>query len=778
MDDLISQLHRCTSRGETQSVAKTAQDWINKQQDSHERYLMMRKLFLVSLQLARFLHSQEIQSLLCECTFHQLDDFEFTASLQVCASTKPSLALPIVERHLRQNISNIFTKSLKLDLTEQTKPLEKMWLDGLLAVHDLLLSSTKPGESSKLASIRNIADWTLDTSCECLYQAEKLRADGKTVHLGLVTYTFARLRNLQLSNGKLFLESVCEKLLQKNENSINSWIYESVFTNTSFGLQYTEALFEGFLPFVSNPLELKRFIGSTGSRINSIQHNGIRKILFQKNINSGKLIKILVAYLTQTMNRDDLRKLIEISLICIWTDNSEIATASYLVLAHRTRVLLQLGNSLWKDDEKDYLEPIFMPIICKIDRYMKRPEKEIMNLGILMLEESRKWMGEPENQILKDPEIEKLRDELRDDFLKKETNAEAKESKLCNVQQAKVMIEATALDSDDDLDFAAYQTPKEELLSNQLNQDLQSKHPPPSYLRECIEWLYGDNREKWISAFVGLERFYRIHDHCGLSTSEINLLRKLIFLQDKFSYPGFNELRLKYISELIVLYPEFAFKAADYIFSAEGTMTTRYELLECIHTAAISLATKTKVIEKPKTTKQQQQNLPVWRRIIDERVQAKTRYIGTRLTKEETFAINSTQNRLTPILDYFTFPLLRTNAGGLHLDLLGNDYPLLACCTVTVCSIMQLGPGSMSMPRVCNQLSSVVDSFATRQEPYLCLAALVARTTIAKVLPRDNYIQEYSSVFESWLMWASKLGDDPDSEESIFISYSTIYITG
>ncbi|CAJ0947724.1 unnamed protein product, partial [Mesorhabditis belari] len=147
---------------------------------------------------------------------------------------------------------------------------------------------------------------------------------------------------------------------------------------------------------------------------------------------------------------------------------------------------------------------------------------------------------------------------------------------------------------------------------------------------------------------------------------------------DKFSYPAFNELRLKYISELIVLYPEFAFKAADYIFSQEGTMTARYELLECIHTAAISLSTKTKVKEKP---------------------------------------------------------------------------------------IMQLGPGSMSMPRVCNQLSAVVDSFATRQEPCLCLAALVARTTIAKVLPRDNFIQEYSSVFESWLMWASKLGDDPDSEE-------------
>ncbi|CAJ0947716.1 unnamed protein product, partial [Mesorhabditis belari] len=56
----------------------------------------------------------------------------------------------------------------------------------------------------------------------------------------------------------------------------------------------------------------------------------------------------------------------------------------------------------------------------QIDRYMKRPEKEIMNLGILMLEESRKWMGEPENELLKDPEIEKLRDELRDDFLKKD----------------------------------------------------------------------------------------------------------------------------------------------------------------------------------------------------------------------------------------------------------------------------------------------------------------------------------------------------------------------
>lgn len=70
--------------------------------------------------------------------------------------------------------------------------------------------------------------------------------------------------------------------------------------------------------------------------------------------------------------------------------------------------------SSWRHCTTNYLEALFQKIAAGVDKYMKRPERSMVDLGILMAEESAKWTGYPVSKLHEiDVEIEKLRVELQ-----------------------------------------------------------------------------------------------------------------------------------------------------------------------------------------------------------------------------------------------------------------------------------------------------------------------------------------------------------------------------
>ncbi|MFH4976952.1 hypothetical protein AB6A40_003661, partial [Gnathostoma spinigerum] len=258
----------------------------------------------------------------------------------------------------------------------------------------------------------------------------------------------------------------------------------------------------------------------------------------------------------------------------------------------------------------------------------------------------------------------------------------------CNIK--KELPSPTAVDSDnelldsDDDDFPSYTIPKEELnvVKEPTEKDGEKKEKAPKYIRECLEGLQeGSNFSRFEACFFALNAMIRSR---AVAYDDIcdELLRKVIFLTDRFKTEKFQERRLEIMCSCLVMSPRLAPMAIDILYSRNCSMYHRYSILESLVGAARELSScqkknqdNPKIVEvkhdgKRGNTKDEGED---WRRIIDERLELKTKYFRTKNTSMPLTSIN----RFGDVAGVFFYPLSRIFVDRIHLDLLGTDYTLL-----------------------------------------------------------------------------------------------------
>lgn len=305
------------------------------------------------------------------------------------------------------------------------------------------------------------------------------------------------------------------------------------------------------------------------------------------------------------------------------------------------------------------------------------------------------------------------------------------------------------LDSDDDLE------------PYDMSEDtVESKFEAPYYIRDLMDMLgntqnEGEEYDKLRLALGVCEDIIRQQlprEHSSLGGQ---LLAILIHLQDKFSLPGFNELRRRGLIAVCVSQPVVS---AEYFttefYQTNYSVVQRLDMLRVISASAQELSSQPDASKETmpyQANQVESDSQAPWRQVVLERIEAKTRRFAT--TSSNRRDLMKFQNRFSPLAGSFFFPLAeKLDRCLVHLSLMDQDFVLLSSLVRTLTTILHcVGPVPVA-ERMARILIDIVWFLRLHREPSVREASLTA------------FIQSLLSVTSHQLMahHAFEIGDWKD----------------
>ena len=142
-------------------------------------------------------------------------------------------------------------------------------------------------------------------------------------------------------------------------------------------------------------------------------------------------------------------------------------------------------------------------------------------------------------------------------------------------------------------------------LVDEHNDDLEDLReiPKPLYLRECLKLLQcGENEEnadtKIETALQSLQQLVESSPP-DLSDVCVPIIKQLVYIENKFNLPNFNELRINSMIAIVVREPIASVEYLSVVLFDSGTIRTRTEILDVLSNAAEILCGSTE-LEKRK----------------------------------------------------------------------------------------------------------------------------------------------------------------------------------
>uniref|UniRef100_A0A0N5APS8 Telomere_reg-2 domain-containing protein n=1 Tax=Syphacia muris TaxID=451379 RepID=A0A0N5APS8_9BILA len=317
-------------------------------------------------------------------------------------------------------------------------------------------------------------------------------------------------------------------------------------------------------------------------------------------------------------------------------------------------------------------------------------------------------------------------------------------------------------DSDDD-EFPTYEIPDTEKNPTASKEGIDSQKclRPPHYIRDCMEDLNeSENYAKFEAAFGALNSLIRKR---AVAYDEIasELVRKLIFLTDRYKTDRFQERRLEMVTSCLVMSPQLVSVVVEIMFSRSCSMYGRYLILEAISKAASELSNSGYNEESIAEINKPKQNVAEksWQSLIMERVAAKTKYFGKKKPVNRL-----RKNFFANYASSFFYSLSALEQYREHLDLLHRDYSLLAKILLVMSNIIYCAENCPATPRMARVLSDYLLPLQGHAESMVRQAVLYGYCSICFSLSPAVLLQFFNDDLPGWFQYSSNLGDsDPSS---------------
>ncbi|VDM56690.1 unnamed protein product [Angiostrongylus costaricensis] len=460
-------------------------------------------------------------------------------------------------------------------------------------------------------------------------------------------------------------------------------------------------------------------------------------------------------------------------VVSVWADPAHVRYVAVEQQMHVTRVLLCLGRWINEVTAYDSVRNIFNSIFPGVEARLANPDKVICQSGMFVGEAFSVWMG---GERLKfdyeeDNWLAEMR-RIRDGVCLPPDNTEICEDVPATVEQddyvvppsSSYVLESQSADSDDGEDFPAYYVPDSEQNFEALpdGSEPDKTMPAPNYIRDCLKQL--DEKEKYEvfeAGFFALNAMIRRKAIGFVDIADI-LVKKLVFLEDKFSTKDFEVIRMQCVVSCLVMRPEIAPKLGDTVFSRNCTFFHRHLILKAFLTAAKELA---QFSMEPSTknfaevSKSQKEKVNDWRAIVEARIRSNTRRFTT-AKKPQVL----TPNKFAPVATLFFYPLLGTETGE-HLELKGRDSPFLARLLNCVSELLQLAVNTPSVVKMATSLADIIAPLRFHPEVFIRSAVLFAYFSITIAVPDEVFPDFFGNVLHEWIEWALFCAENVDASE-------------
>ncbi|XP_069503069.1 telomere length regulation protein TEL2 homolog isoform X2 [Ambystoma mexicanum] len=301
------------------------------------------------------------------------------------------------------------------------------------------------------------------------------------------------------------------------------------------------------------------------------------------------------------------------------------------------------------------------------------------------------------------------------------------------------------------------------------------KAKAPVYIRDCIEALVSsEDVEKFEATLASLGTLIRKSPAATKEVS-VELAKVLLHLEDKGSLAQFVHQRHRALVAVTIIdpVPVSQYLIAQF-YAMNYSLRQRMDILDVLASAAQELS-------QPKTTTSPDATRPAiellsstlssdatsgaqqdWRRIVDERIQRKTR----RFAKEASDVPPSVPNRFNAVVGHFFFPLIQNFDRPLvTFDLLGEDCLVLGRLVHTLGILMYFALHTTVAHLLGKALLEFVWSLRFHSDIYVRQGLLFCISLTLLSVPKERLIADMTDELLETQYWLADVAEqDADSD--------------
>lgn len=323
------------------------------------------------------------------------------------------------------------------------------------------------------------------------------------------------------------------------------------------------------------------------------------------------------------------------------------------------------------------------------------------------------------------------------------------------------------LDSDDEL------TPYDMTRDGELGGAL-----APRYIRDCLEALTSSEDPGKVEVSLGAAEGLIKKNPAATREVSVALVKVLLHLEDRFNTQGFLRLRQKAMVSLTVT---DTLAVTGYLttefYSLNYSLRQRLDILEVLALAAQDLSQPTSANSAPSKHKPPPLIQPVstetapdlqgtaqhWRRVVDQRIESKTRRFGKGAPRTGSSAAPS---RFAPVAGCFFFPLLHNyDRPQVTFDLLGSDHLVLGRLVHTLGVLMYFAVNAPVATQMGKALLDFVWAIRYHTDPVVRQGVLFAVSAVLLSVPNERMFSELSDEMLEARAWLGDVAEaDPDAD--------------
>jgi len=528
-----------------------------------------------------------------------------------------------------------------------------------------------------------------------------------------------------------------------------------------------EPVLENLLKQASNLQFISKLLGNTILTNSRIKYLLTTKFLLLRYYSDLTIMRNIIGYLSGCKRRHLLMETL-VALLDSWSNSSSIQHTPYNQHFYISCGIVNIMGYLSSVEQEKHKHELLKKLLVGVQNHLENPEQKVRRLGMIVAECVTSTL-EPNTEKLafeyaKDDESDLLQDLCKGSESKLTRNTTVKNTKAAskpndNKQQngsdedKESSVNHGDDDDDDDDDLKPFDLDEEDYEDNK----------PLRHLRDCMEALIESKEvEKFESALKSLEKIVISHPS-DLEEVCIELIKILLHLQDHFSTENFVTLRLRSMVAITTRCPvPVAIYLTEEFYGANYSIIKRLDILDVIAESAKELAqpnelssekaTSKRFLSSTSTSHENIQEIPEWKKTVQDRIDKKTRRFAKGPSKEQPKPV---ANKFAKVAGHFFYPLMKNFDNKVNtLDLLGDDSFVLSRLIYTLGVIIHCATG---IPGVHNMGTALIEfSWALRyhQESLvrqmLVFALVMVFTSVSFVMLLS---ESKEGVFEvhSWL---------------------------
>ncbi|KAJ1098144.1 hypothetical protein NDU88_003260 [Pleurodeles waltl] len=525
--------------------------------------------------------------------------------------------------------------------------------------------------------------------------------------------------------------------------------------------RWIEAVITGLVQTAPGASVLCQLLGNLVVKNKKVQFVMTQKLLLLQYGHKTEMLQCIMGYMALDSSRRPLLIKALKELLQTWSSSSAVRHSPVEQQLYISKAIMIALGHLQKDDLESQRQELLDHMMAGVQCHLDSSVPQVRRLGMIVAE-SISTLITRDGPCLKfeyedDEQSKELRsllepsasgpapssppsDCLKDRTLSDAVNPDTVTKKLNELSDSE-------LDSDDEL--PAYDMSRDTPLT---------KAKAPVYIRDCIEVLVsGEDVEKFEATMDSLGTLIRKNPAATKEVS-VELAKVLLHLEDKGSLVNFVHKRHGALVAVTIMDP---IPVSQYLttefYAMNYSLRQRMDILDVLASAAqelsepktpmassapVPLYSAIEVLYSTETSHPTSSPHQDWRRIVDERIQSKTRRFAKGTSHD---APSTTPNRFGPVAGHFFFPLIQHfDRPVVTFDLLGEDSMVLGRLVHTLGILMYFALHTTVAPLIGKALLEFVWSLRFHADTFVRQGLLFCVSSTFLSVPKERLLGDFT----------------------------------